>query len=95
MVTAHRLENQGALLRKITSGELKPLYLDRANPLIKQAMQKKKYRVVTSRVLAPENRHARFDVKLDMASRLLSDPDLVNVRLTHWRIVSWGCISSL
>jgi len=85
MVTAHRLENQGALLRKITSGELKPLYLYRANPLIKQAMQKKKYRVVTSRVLAPENRHARFDVKLDMASRLLSEADLVK-----WEQDKWG-----
>lgn len=95
MVTAHRLENQGALLRKITSGELKPLYLDRANPLIKQAMQTRKYRVSTLDLLAPENLHARASVQLDTSSRLLSDADLVNVRLTHWRIVSWGCISGL
>lgn len=85
MVTAHRLENQGALLRKITSGELKPLYLDQANPLIKQAMQTRKYRVSTLDLLAPENLHARASVQLDTSSRLLSEADLVK-----WEQDNWG-----
>jgi len=85
MVTAHRLENQGALLRKITSGELKPLYLDQANPLIKQAMQTRKYRASTLDLLAPENLHARASVQLDTSSRLLSEADLVK-----WEQDNWG-----
>lgn len=86
MVTAHRLDNQEALLRKITSGELKPIYLDKVNPVIKSAMQTRKYRVVQAvEHLAPENRHARDSVQLGMSSRLLSEGDLVK-----WEQENWG-----
>lgn len=85
MVTAHRLDNQEALLRKISSGELKPIYLDQANPLVKAAMQKNKYRVQTAEMLAPEKRQARDAVKLGTTSKLLSPADLVN-----WETEQWG-----
>jgi len=78
------LENQEALLRKITSGELKPLYLEAANPAIKTAMQTRKYRV-TVQSLAPENLHARAELQLGMAPRLLSEADLVK-----WEGENWG-----
>ena len=85
MVTAHRLENQEALLRKINAGELKSLCLDVANPVIKAAMQKKKYRVETSENLAPEDLHARADVRLGMSGSLLGPDDLVK-----WEQENWG-----
>lgn len=79
MVTAHALDNKEALLKKITSGELKPIYFDDyASAPIRRAISQRKYRV-TLEPLAPENLHARANVQLGTATTLLAPDDLINL----------------
>lgn len=83
LVSAHSIDGGAeSIIRKINSGELKSLYVDKDAdilPGLKKAILQKKYRANITESLTPGQHGARSNVQLGTASRLLGPEDLVNL----------------